>query len=269
MTSVYLHKFPNGKVYVGIADNPQERWGYGSGYINNADMYADIQYYGWRNIEHLIIAECDTREEALMLEREYILLYDSENPEKGYNQTSIKSELTKRVMTKRTLYEGFGEYRSAADWARIAGVPRSSFARYLQQGMTVEDIFEMRCVIYGDPKAVGSYRKPRQSAVMKEIQETMYNILVLSGYVLTEKLDSVEVSPANNQRHIVTFNGRPFGVYHYKTGALQLSKGTGIPLKLPGLEDVRVVRNNLGQWEPHPATNLEVLRLRNEQTLAE
>lgn len=267
MTSVYLHKFPNGKVYVGIADNPEQRWNYGAGYATNPAMHADILLYGWRNIEHIIVAECDTRDEALQLEREYILLYDSENPDKGYNQTGIKSELIERVKAKRTMYEGFGEYRSAADWARIVGVHRATFGRYLQQGMTVEEIFATRCVIYRGHEAVGTYRKPRQSATMKETQETIYNLLMLSGYVLDEKLDSVEVRPTNNQRHLVAFKGRPFGVYNYKTGELRLSKGTGIPLKLPGLEDVRVVRNQLGLWEPHPATTKEVLTLQGAQTL--
>ena len=46
MTSVYLHKFPNGKVYVGIADDLASRWQNGMGYVNNPAMHAAIQRYG-------------------------------------------------------------------------------------------------------------------------------------------------------------------------------------------------------------------------------
>lgn len=111
MTKVYLHKFPNGKVYVGIADNPEQRWNGGAGYIGNRAMYADIMRYGWRNIEHIILAKCDTREDALRMERGFILIYDSENPEKGYNQTETKAGRdrskprdTQRIVKARNLF---------------------------------------------------------------------------------------------------------------------------------------------------------------------
>lgn len=97
MTSVYKHTFPDGKVYIGITDNPTQRWEYGHGYQENEEMYAAILASGWKNIQHAILAKCDTRGEAEQLEREYILLYDSEDPEKGYNRTSIKAELLKRA----------------------------------------------------------------------------------------------------------------------------------------------------------------------------
>jgi predicted GIY-YIG superfamily endonuclease len=96
MTYVYMHLFPNGKVYIGIADDPEERWGNGMGYENNRAMFADIVRYGWQNIKHTILTECPTREDALRTERGYILLYDSENPEKGYNQTGPARDSTKK-----------------------------------------------------------------------------------------------------------------------------------------------------------------------------
>ena len=100
MTSVYVHKFPNGKVYVGISDNPVERWGGGMGYASNRSMYADIKRYGWKNIEHVIVSECATREEAQRLERKYILLYDSENPKKGYNRLGKHRDKARIVRAK-------------------------------------------------------------------------------------------------------------------------------------------------------------------------
>lgn len=104
MTYVYMHLFPNGKVYIGIADDPEERWGDGMGYENNRAMFADIVRYGWQNIKHTILTECPTREDALRTERGYILLYDSENPEKGYNQTGPARDSTK-ILRARKLFE--------------------------------------------------------------------------------------------------------------------------------------------------------------------
>ena len=92
-TSVYIHTSPAGKVYIGIAENPLQRWANGCGYNDNALFSADIERYGWDNFKHEIIAECQSREEAERLERDFILLLDSESPEKGYNQTRIKAHL--------------------------------------------------------------------------------------------------------------------------------------------------------------------------------
>lgn len=99
-TSVYIHTSPAGKVYIGIAENPLQRWANGCGYNDNALFSADIERYGWDNFKHEIIAECQSREEAERLERDFILLLDSESPEKGYNQTHIKADL-QRLLTER------------------------------------------------------------------------------------------------------------------------------------------------------------------------
>lgn len=213
-TYVYMHTFPDGKVYIGIADDPRERWSYGHGYCENARMHAAIKLYGWNNIEHTIIAKCMTRAEAEQLEREYIILYDSENPEKGYNRTSIKAELLSRV---------------------AAG-----------------------------PKTIG--RKPRQSAEMAATQEIIYDLLLFSGYIINgEGPECVEVKSANNQRHVVTFKGEPFGVYRYKTGELELSRPPIIPLADPRLNCPIVVRAPLFGWEADQETKEEIRRIKVEQ----
>ena len=41
-------------------------------------------------------------------------------------------------------YEGFGERHTCGQWADISGIPRHTFKRYLNQGLTVEEIFEKR-----------------------------------------------------------------------------------------------------------------------------
>lgn len=89
---VYIHKFPNNKVYVGLTKNYEERWKNGKGYIHNTIMYDDILYYGWKNIEHIIIESNLSYEQAKIIENNKIKEYESYMKDKGYNTTYIKGE---------------------------------------------------------------------------------------------------------------------------------------------------------------------------------
>ena len=86
---VYMHVFPNKKVYIGITcQKPNERWRNGKGYkksqikIRNA-----INKYGWENIEHKVLYENLTKEEAEQKEIELISFYNSNNKNKGFNKS--------------------------------------------------------------------------------------------------------------------------------------------------------------------------------------
>lgn len=84
---VYKHTSPSGKVYVGITgQNPEKRWQSGSAYRAKPFRNA-IQKYGWENIQHEVLFEGLTLEEANQKEIELIAEYDSTNPKKGYNIT--------------------------------------------------------------------------------------------------------------------------------------------------------------------------------------
>lgn len=87
---VYVHRSPNGKIYVGITSRPTvERWGSsGQGYRENKHFWAAIQKYGWNNFEHKIVASNLSLEEACSLEIELIAEYNSIDPAFGYNQTT-------------------------------------------------------------------------------------------------------------------------------------------------------------------------------------
>lgn len=63
---VYVHIFPNGKKYFGITSKrPNARWEGGSGYGKNQPvMQAAIAKYGWENVEHEILFEGLSHEEA-------------------------------------------------------------------------------------------------------------------------------------------------------------------------------------------------------------
>ena len=121
MFVVYKHTTPNGKVYIGITGNePRKRWNNGNGYRGNKHFWNAILKYGWDNIAHEILFNGLTQDQAEKKEIELIALYDSANPEKGYN-LSIGgygvSELTRSKMSNSAkirsnglpFYVGVGE----------------------------------------------------------------------------------------------------------------------------------------------------------------
>ena len=85
--TLYMHISPNGKKYVGITKRkPTVRWNGGAGYSSNEDFRNDIKKYGWTNIQHVILREGMSKEEAEYWEAELMSKYDTMNPEKGYNR---------------------------------------------------------------------------------------------------------------------------------------------------------------------------------------
>jgi group I intron endonuclease len=84
--TLYMHIFPNGKVYVGITSiKTWERWSGGHGYSGQPLMHRAIMKYGWKNIRHIVLADGMTREEAETAERETIKKFRSNNRRFGYN----------------------------------------------------------------------------------------------------------------------------------------------------------------------------------------
>lgn len=86
---VYMHiNKLNKKKYIGqTCQKPEQRWNKGKGYFNNKYFTRAIKKYGWDNFEHIILKDNLTKEEADILENEFILKYNSMNPT-GYNAKS-------------------------------------------------------------------------------------------------------------------------------------------------------------------------------------
>ena len=83
---VYTHIFPNDKVYIGItSQKPNERWKNGKGYYGSTRIHNAIQKHGWENIQHEILYENLTKEEAEKKEKELIQKYKSYDDKYGYN----------------------------------------------------------------------------------------------------------------------------------------------------------------------------------------
>lgn len=82
---VYRHVFPNGKSYIGItcAKPYHRRWRGGTGYYQQPKMYNAILKYGWENVQHELLYENLSQDDANRIEREMIEKYNS--VENGYN----------------------------------------------------------------------------------------------------------------------------------------------------------------------------------------
>lgn len=105
MAIVYVHVFPNGKLYAGITtQRPTKRWQRGKNYTHNPHLQRAIEKYGWDNIEHIIIGEYPTAEEAGEVERAFIAEHHLQNPNYGYNisdggEHGAHSEKTKKKLS--------------------------------------------------------------------------------------------------------------------------------------------------------------------------
>lgn len=81
-----MHTCPNGKKYVGITNDTKRRWGsFGLDYEHCTRFYSAIRKYGWINIQHKILKNGLSQEEAWKEEKKYIEQYNLTNPRKGYN----------------------------------------------------------------------------------------------------------------------------------------------------------------------------------------
>lgn len=86
--TVYLHLFPNGKKYVGItSQNIKHRWKNGAGYSDALLIGRAINKYGWENIEHIVLSDNLTEQDAKDKEIELVNTFNSNNYEFGYNLT--------------------------------------------------------------------------------------------------------------------------------------------------------------------------------------
>ena len=85
--SIYKHTTPDGLVYIGAtAQKPKNRWNNGENYKFVPKFYEAIKRFGWDNIQHEVVCEVSSREEAYIKEKEYIEKYKSFDERYGYNK---------------------------------------------------------------------------------------------------------------------------------------------------------------------------------------
>lgn len=82
---VYMHKFPDGKKYVGMTGvSLSERWRGGQGY-RGTPVFDAIQKAGWDNVEHYVLFKDLDRDSAKYAESYYIKSRHTYLPKYGYN----------------------------------------------------------------------------------------------------------------------------------------------------------------------------------------
>ena len=84
---IYMHKNKiNGKMYIGKTNDIARRFkAKGKMYKTSPYFYSAIEKYGWDNFDHIVLKDGLTAEEAVIEEKYYIKLYNSQDREKGYN----------------------------------------------------------------------------------------------------------------------------------------------------------------------------------------
>ena len=105
---VYMHTSPSGKSYIGITCKkpPETRWSNGNGYKRGHPYFwKAICKYGWDKFKHNILFDGLTQQQAYEKEKEMIALYDTANPEKGYNMTKGGDGKSGYIMSKETKYK--------------------------------------------------------------------------------------------------------------------------------------------------------------------
>ena len=71
--SVYQHVTPDGMHYFGQTQNVEQRWrNNGAGYKETA-LYPYIEKFGWNNIQHIVLFENQSKEDALKIEDSLII----------------------------------------------------------------------------------------------------------------------------------------------------------------------------------------------------
>lgn len=104
--TVYRHKSPSGKVYVGITSmQPELRWS--KGYGKQTIFGKAIKKYGWNNFSHDILFTHLTKEKAEEKEIEFIKIYKdariSYNDAEGGFCRGKQSEQTKQLIRQKAL----------------------------------------------------------------------------------------------------------------------------------------------------------------------
>lgn len=132
---VYKHTTPSQKVYIGITrQEPQKRWKRGLGYKKDQLFWNAVEKYGWDNINHEILFQGLSEEEACKKEIELIALYKSADRRYGYNlslggntSSPTDEENAKRSESMRKKW-GEPEYRKRATES-MKGAKRSEESR--------------------------------------------------------------------------------------------------------------------------------------------
>ena len=169
---VYLHKNKiNKKVYIGITrQSTHERWRAGGrGYKSQKKFWNAIQKYGWDNFEHIVLHKNLTELQAIEIETELIIQWDS--VQNGYNSrpgggvTNHSRETLEKMRKSKTgqrhSMETKKKMSESKNYAKRAVICLETNVEYrsLQEAQddTGTDSSSISRVCYGTQKTAGGY----------------------------------------------------------------------------------------------------------------
>ena len=128
--TVYMLVFPNGKKYIGrTRQELARRWREGEGY-RGQPVYDAINYFGWENLEHVVVADGLSKEEAdemeIRLIAELHTQTDGYNVESGGERSAIAESTKKKIGdANRGRYSGekhwlYGKHQSEETKRKIS-----------------------------------------------------------------------------------------------------------------------------------------------------
>ena len=124
----------NNKVYIGqTGQNVYKRWQNGKHYESCPYFNRAIQRYGWNNFDHIIWATGLTLEEANHLEELLIKLFDTTNPDIGYNIRSggNNSQQSEESIKKRCKAVYCVELNKSFDSIKLASLTTGTSASHI------------------------------------------------------------------------------------------------------------------------------------------
>lgn len=125
---VYAHiNKINGKMYIGQSCNVRERWRCkGKNYFNSIKFFRAIKKYGWDNFIHIVIKDNMSIEEADIVEKQMIELFNTIN--NGYNlkEGGARGELSPESLKKMSdsVRRGFREHPERVEKIRQKAIGR-------------------------------------------------------------------------------------------------------------------------------------------------
>ena len=114
---VYQHVTPDGMYYFGQTQNVEQRWKNNGAAYKETALYPYIEQYGWDNIQHIVLFENQSKEDALWIE-DFLITTAQEDgvcinknrsglvsKEEGYKQQYYEENKDKRLEYQKQYYE--------------------------------------------------------------------------------------------------------------------------------------------------------------------
>lgn len=144
---IYIHTCPNNKCYVGLSRNPKQRWNNGKGYKNNKEFFDAINFYGWNNIKHEIVAKTYYGWLARGIEKELISKFKKYS--KAYN--IVNENKLPYISQRKTPLKKVGKYSKDGQLIKIY----NSASEAYKDGNTCDQNIQSCC--RGKTKTAGGF----------------------------------------------------------------------------------------------------------------